>query len=89
MSDVRRLTYVWVLLSAITIGTWWLGHAPTESALSTRAVITIAALTIAAVKVQIIIWHFMEVRTGPIWLRISTAAWLLALLAILLVIYLW
>lgn len=89
MSEVRRLNYVWALLTAITIGTWWLGHAPAEPALSTRAVIAIAALAIAAVKVQIIVWHFMEVRTGPIWLRLSTAVWLGALLAILLVVYLW
>lgn len=89
MSDVRRLNYAWAFLSAITIATWWLGHAPTGSALSAPAVITFAALAIAAVKVQIIIWHFMEVRTGPLWLRVVTAAWLVALLAILLVIYLW
>lgn len=88
MTNIRRLNYVWALLTAITIGTWWLGHAPTtELVPSTRAVITIAALAIAAVKVQIIIWHFMEVRTSPRWLRISTVAWLAALLAILLIIY--
>jgi hypothetical protein len=37
----------------------------------------------------LIIRHFMEVRTAPRWLRLSTDGWLVALWGAVLVIYLW
>ncbi|MEH3137259.1 MAG: cytochrome C oxidase subunit IV family protein [Mycolicibacterium neoaurum] len=89
MSEARRLDYVWALLIAITVGSWWLGHAPTAPGQSGQATITIAALVIAALKVGLIVWNFMEARVGPLWLRSSTAMWLVAVLALLLIIYLW
>ena len=89
MTDVRRITYVWALLCAITIGTWWLGHASDAPSESTRTIVAIAALSIAAVKVQLIIRNFMEVRSAPTWLRISTTMWLVVLVALIVLIYLW
>lgn len=89
MTEVKRITYVWALLSAITIGTWWLGHASDAPDESTRTIVTLAALAIAAVKVQLIVGHFMEVRRAPVWLRAATTGWLAALMALILVIYLW
>lgn len=89
MSDARRLDYIWALLITITIGSWWLGHAPTAPGESAQGIITIAALLTAALKVWLIMWNFMEVRGGPLWLRNSTAVWLVAVLVLLLTIYLW
>lgn len=86
---MTRLTYVWALLSAITIGTWSLGHVSTSPGITGRAVVTVAALIIAAVKVQLIIWNFMEVRDAPLWLRNSTTIWLVVLIGLILGIYLW
>jgi hypothetical protein len=80
---------VWALLSAITIGTWLLGHVSTSPGMTGGAVVTVAALIIAAVKVQLIIWNFMEVRDAPIWLRSSTTIWLVVLIALIVSIYLW
>lgn len=39
---------------------------------------------IAVVKVRFVIWHFMEVRHGPSWLRWICDAWLVTLALIVL-----
>jgi caa(3)-type oxidase subunit IV len=89
VTDVRRITWVWIALSAITIGTWWLGHASNDPSSATRAAVTIAALAIAGVKVHLVIENFMEVRTAPRWLRVATLAWLVVLLGLIVLVYLW
>jgi hypothetical protein len=43
----------------------------------------------AFIKARLIIGYFMEVRTAPAWLRVSTDAWLVVLWGALLAIYLW
>ena len=79
----NRLTLVWLLLSAVTIASWALSR---DSAVSHRidAAVTIGVLLMAALKSQLVIRHFMEVRTAPRWLRLTMAAWLAALFALLL-----
>ncbi len=44
-------------------------------------------LLIAAVKAYLVIWHFMEVRRAPVWLKVTTGGWVLALFALLLGFY--
>ena len=84
----KKVTYVWIILSAITILSWWLGTEHTGRALHSNVVITIAVLAMGLFKVRLIIRNFMEVRTAPPWLRHGTDAWLVALGATLLAIYL-
>jgi hypothetical protein len=84
-----RLTYVWVMLSAITILSWWLGrtaHAGGHVVANTP--VTIGVLAIALVKARLIMRQFMEVRTAPRWLLISTDAWLVIFFGAVLAIYL-
>lgn len=88
-SHARRTTYVWVFLSAITMLSLWLGHARAGEAYGASVPITMAVLAIAAIKCRFIIQEFMEVRTAPRWLRLSTDAWLVALWGAVLAIYLW
>lgn len=77
MTETRRLTLVWLVLSAVTVVTWLLGHA--ERSLGGRAtsIVALVVLVIAFVKVRLIISHFMDVRTGPTWLRLFADVWLL------------
>lgn len=89
MTTTARLTGVWLILSAITVVTWWLGPAHTRGTPTASVAITIAVLALALVKAHLIIQNFMEVRTAPWWLRLSTDAWLLALWGAILAIYLW
>lgn len=84
-----RLTYVWLVLSAITVAAWWLGPAHTHRAVVASVGITVAVLVMAVIKARLIIQHFMEVRTAPRWLRLFTDIWLIALWGAVLGIYLW
>jgi len=86
----RTTTYAWIVLSAITIVSWWLapdhGHGATAVA---SVPITVAVIVLAFIKGRLIIQYFMEVRTAPRWLKLFTDAWLTILWAGVLAIYLY
>jgi hypothetical protein len=86
----RTTTYAWIILSAITITSWWLAppHDHGTPANPSTA-ITIAVVLLGFIKGRMIIRYFMEVRTAPRWLKITTDAWLVALFAAILGIYLY
>jgi hypothetical protein len=44
-------------------------------------------LLIAALKAFLVMWHFMEVRRAPRWLKATTSGWVLALFTVLLTFY--
>ena len=85
----RVTTYVWLILSAITVLSWWLGHPRSGHAFDASVPITIAVLAIGFIKARLIIRYFMEVRTAPRWLRIATDVWLVVLWGAILALYLW
>lgn len=78
-----RLFRVWLVLSAITLVSWWLG---TEQAAPSAAV-TYCALLIVAVKVRIIVVEFMEAQHASKKLQLAMDAWLFLLLSALAIIY--
>ena len=83
----RVTTYTWILLSAITVVSWWL--APAHGAPAGPSVpITVAVIALGFIKGRMIIRYFMEVRTAPRWLKLATDGWLLVLWAGVLAIYL-
>jgi hypothetical protein len=85
-----RITPVWVVLSAITVLSWWLGHtAHAHGHFHASVLITVAVLAIGVIKARLILSYFMEVRTAPTWLRALTDAWLIALWGAILAIYLY
>lgn len=84
-----RLTYVWVILSAISILSWWLGRtARHDGHLVSSTTVTICVLAIGLFKCRLIMQNFMEVRTAPTWLRLFTDVWLVAFWGTVLAIYL-
>jgi cytochrome c oxidase subunit IV len=84
----RTTTYAWIILSAITITSWWLAPPHDHGAPAAPSVpITVAVILLAFIKGRIIIRYFMEVRTAPGWLKLATDAWLTVLWAAVLVIY--
>ncbi|MET0900400.1 MAG: cytochrome C oxidase subunit IV family protein [Mycobacterium sp.] len=85
----RSTTVVWVVLSAITVVSWWLGPAHQSGPLAPSTVITVVVLGLGVIKTRLIIRHFMEVRTAPLWLRVATDVWLVALWGGVLAIYLY
>jgi hypothetical protein len=87
--STRTTTYVWLILSAITVISWRLapGHPGGDAVASVP--ITVAVVLLGFVKGRMIIRYFMEVRTAPRWLKVTTDAWLVVLWMTILVIYLY
>jgi len=82
-------TYVWGVLCAITVASWWLAPGHSNDGPTVRNVaITAAVIALGLVKSRLIIRSFMEVRVAPRWLKIATDAWLSVLWLAVLVIYL-
>ena len=81
------LTVVWAVLTAVTVVSWLTARNGGASH-HLNVTVTVAVLVIAAVKTALVIWHFMEVRRAPTWLKVTTSAWLVAVLGLLLGLYL-
>jgi len=75
LSD-KRLTLVWVILSAITLAQLLVLVGDSPGHLNPNAVATFSIILISLCKVRLIIREFMEVRHAPPWLRWGTDAWL-------------
>jgi hypothetical protein len=83
-------TIAWIILSAITIASWFLAPAHGQSVAAVASVpITVAVIILGFIKGRLIIRYFMEVRTAPPWLKVTTDAWLLVLWGGVLGIYLY
>jgi hypothetical protein len=80
------LTIVWALLATVTVVSW-LTARDAGSAHQLNVSVTLVVLLIAAVKTHLVIWHFMEVRHAPRWLKATTSGWLVVLFALLLAFY--
>jgi len=80
----KPVTIVWAALMLATCATTWLlsGNSVTPE------VATVAIMLIAAVKVRLVMRHFMKVRRAPLLLRLVCDGWLLAVTALILTVYL-
>ena len=76
------LTIVWALLTTVTIASSLIAL-DGGAAHQINTTVTTAVLLIAGVKAQLVIWHFMEVRRAPVWLKATTSGWVIALFALL------
>ena len=86
--SARTTTYVWIILSAITAISWWLAPGHPGGHVAANVSITVAVVLLGFIKGRLIIRYFMEVRTAPNWLKVTTDAWLIVLWAAILAIYL-
>ena len=80
------LVLVWALLIAVTVMSW-LTARDGGAAHRLDLAVTVTVLLIAALKAQLVIWHFMEVRRAPAWLKLTTTGWVVVLFGVLLVLY--
>ena len=80
------LTIVWALLTAVTAVSWLVSR-DGGAAHQLNSTVTTVVLLIAAVKAQLVIWHFMEVRRAPLWLKAVTGGWVIAVVAAMLGVY--
>ena len=80
------LTVVWAIATLITMVSWFISQ-DGGAAHVLNVSVTVGVLVFAAVKAQLVISYFMEVRDAPVWLRLTTTGWLTALFALLLGVY--
>lgn len=88
MTDTKRLSLVWIVLSVVTAVTWLLGH-EFDLGHNTMPAVALIVLAITFGKVYLIIRHFMEVRRAPLWLRVFSDVWLIVLGGTMVALYLW
>ena len=76
-SAARTITYAWIILSAITILSWWPAAGHTRGAAAVASVpLTVAVILLGFIKGRMSIRYFIEVCTAPRRLRLFTHAWL-------------
>ena len=80
----KPVTIVWAALMLATCATTWLLSKNSV----TPEVATVGIVLIAAVKVRLVMRHFMEVRRAPVALRLVCDGWLLAVTALIMTVYL-
>ncbi|MDV3127777.1 cytochrome C oxidase subunit IV family protein [Mycobacterium sp. 21AC1] len=88
-SQSRTATYVWLVLSVLTVLSWWVGPVRAGAGLEPSVPITVLVLALGLVKCRLVFRYFMELRTAPAWLRWATDGWLVVLWGAVLAIYLW
>lgn len=77
-------TMVWMFLMLATIATtWWLSKDGFAPQVGTAAIFAIAAL-----KVRLVLLHFMELKSAPLPWRLVFEAWVLLATAAIVGIYL-
>lgn len=84
----RAMTRAWLVLVALTLGSWWLAPAHFSDTVRPSTAITALVLVLALIKSRLVIRYFMEVRTAPRWLKLATDGWLAVLFVAVFVIYL-
>jgi len=72
----KRLVFVWLALSAMTLAQLALTSLGEQDSLAPNAALTSSAIVIALIKVRVIIREFMEVRHAPVLLCRLTDLWM-------------
>ena len=84
----KRLFVVWLILVGITLSYLWIDRAAGRAVPTASAVITVAAICLALIKVRIIMREFMEVRGAPRLLCRLTDFWVVLMGVAMLGVYL-
>jgi caa(3)-type oxidase subunit IV len=83
MTATRRLTVVWAVLLALTLGSFVVGIEQNADFAGAAAIVIVG---IALLKVRLIGLHFMDVRIAPTVLRMLFEGYVLAVFVALVVL---
>jgi Prokaryotic Cytochrome C oxidase subunit IV len=83
MTATRRITLTWILLLALTFGSFVIG---VEQGAGFAAQAAIIIIGLALFKVRLIGLHFMDLRSAVVGLRMMFEGYLLAVFTVLVVI---
>jgi hypothetical protein len=78
------VSIVWAALMLATCASTWLLSKNSV----TPEMAMVAIVLVAAVKVRLVMGHFMEVRRAPLALRLVCDGWLLAVTSMIVTVYL-
>lgn len=70
-----RVTYVWLLLAALTCLSWVLADGVEPASAEGAQFLAVGLLALAFFKVRLVIMYFMEVLDAPRVLRALMEAW--------------
>ena len=88
-STDRRLLITWLVLVAITLCYPLIDNAADKNGMLTASTfLTVAAISLACIKVRVIIREFMEVRSAPPILCRITDLWVVGMAGVLIGTYL-
>lgn len=87
ITATARLGAVCALLTGVTLLSWWIGSNDGLQAFTLNAGISVGVILMAALKVRLIVWEFMELKHAPRTLRRTADATLAGLIGILLLVY--
>jgi len=73
---MKKLAWIWLVLLALTISAWLAGHR------LDGAWLPLLVLGLAAIKGQLVIDHFMELKHAPRLFRYAVSGWLLTVLGL-------
>lgn len=82
--EVRSVIAVWLVLMASTAASAWGFSRPAV----VPVISTIAVMAIAALKVRLVMTHFMEMRNAPLVWQLVGVVWLIGAAGTVMAIYL-
>lgn len=81
---VRSILLVWlVLMLSTAASTWWFSRP-----MFAPVVCTLAVMVIAAIKVGLVMSHFMEMRHAPRPWQLAGATWVIGAASVVVILYL-
>lgn len=80
----KRLTLVWLALSAITLAQYLSMSLGDHGAYRPNPALTVSVILLSLIKVRLVLMEFMELRRGPRLLRRLTDVWLVLTAVVLL-----
>ncbi len=81
---LTRTTLVWLLLVGATALSWAMGHG---AGFADSRYAGVAIIVVALIKVRFVILEFMEIRTAPLFMRLTAEIWLLVIGTVLITLY--
>lgn len=83
----KRLALACLVLTGMTLLSWWIGNSHGHHAFVLNAGITCSVILMAALKVRVIAWEFMELKHAPVKMQRVADALLGFLIAMMLTVY--
>ncbi len=83
----KRLAIVCLALTGVTLLSWWMGNSHGHHAFSLSTGITVGVILMAALKVRVIAWEFMELKHAPLTMQRIADGMLALIIATLLAVY--